>query len=59
MVWQRLNECYGNNFKIVDYVLSDIRKLKPISEGKHLKLILMINAIEKTWLDLMSGGLSH
>ena len=52
LMWDRLDENYGSSSKIVDFVLSNIKKLKPIPDGNNIKFLELINTVESGWYDL-------
>lgn len=49
---RRLDAKYGRPEKVTDSILNEIKKLKVVSDGDHKKFILMVDTIEKCWLDL-------
>ncbi|XP_045101304.1 uncharacterized protein LOC123498204 [Portunus trituberculatus] len=57
-MWERLNETYGHEGKLIDSILGDIRSYKPISEGDDKRLIKLINTVEKVWLDVSNLNLT-
>ena len=56
LMWSRLHEKYGAAPKIVDFVVSNIKGLKPVPEGNNSKLLDLINCIESSWYDLKRVG---
>ena len=50
--WERLDSKFGASPKVIDYVIDSIKNLKPVAEGNNVKLIEMINTIERGWFDL-------
>ena len=36
-MWERINEAYGNEGKLIDAVLGDIRSFKPLNDGDNKK----------------------
>lgn len=48
----RLEEEYSHTGRILESILGDIRKLKPIPEGANKSMIEAVNTIERCWLDL-------
>ena len=51
-MWERLYDVYGNEGKLIDAILGDIRSYKPLNDGEDRKLISLINTVEKVWLDV-------
>lgn len=56
---KRLNARYGNPSRLVQAVLSDIKTLKPVSEGNPGKFMDMVDVIERAYLDLKKLNLSE
>ena len=52
LMWSRLDAEYGSPSKIVDFVLSNIKKLKPIPDGNNVMFLELINTVESGWHDL-------
>ena len=50
--WERLDSKFGSSPKVIDYVIDSIKNLKPVAEENNVKLIEMINTIERGWFDL-------
>ncbi|XP_068225322.1 uncharacterized protein [Palaemon carinicauda] len=57
-MWDRLNEAYGNEGKLIDAILGDIRAYKPLNDSDDRKLINLINTVEKVWLDVSNLSLT-
>ncbi|XP_068214422.1 uncharacterized protein [Palaemon carinicauda] len=57
-MWDRLNEAYGNEGKLIDAILGDIRAYKPLNDSDDRKLINLINTVEKVWLDVSNLNLT-
>ena len=51
-IFQRLDEKFGDSCKLVDAVLSDLKSIKPISEGDTRGFVRMIERFERCWLDM-------
>lgn len=58
-MWERLNEADGNEGKLIDAILGDIRSYKPLHDGEDRKLINLINTVEKVWLDVSNLKLTR
>ena len=58
-MWPLLKETYGNPAKMIASILGDINATKPVIEGDNKKLIVMINTVEKVWLDIDNLGQSQ
>ena len=52
LMWERLDAKYGSTSKIVDFVLSNIKGLKPVPEGDNVRFLELINCVESGWYDL-------
>ena len=52
IMWEKLDDKFGSAAKIVDYVITDIKNLKPVPEGNSPKLLELINVLERGWYDL-------
>ena len=53
----RLEEEYNHVGRILESILGDIRKLRPIPKGANKTIIETVNIIERSWLDLKKLGL--
>ena len=51
-MWRRLEERYGDEGKIVEIVLNDIKHFKPLRENEERRLLQFIDIIEKANLEL-------
>jgi hypothetical protein len=51
-MFRRLDLKYGRPEKLADNVLSELKGLKNIPEGDHMKFISMVETVETCWLDL-------
>ena len=58
-MFRRLDDKFGEPRKIVDAVILDIKRLKPVSEGDHASFIHLVDVIERSWLELSRLGLSQ
>lgn len=47
----------GDNRKLVDAVVSDLKSLKPIKDGDNRNFVKMVEKIERCWLDLKRSNL--
>ena len=54
-MWKRLDMKYGNIGKLVDPILSDVKKLSP-NNSHPSEVLKMINTVEKAWRDLKALG---
>ena len=52
IMWEKLDDKFGSASKIVDYVITDIKYLKPVLEGNSPKLLELIDVLERGWYDL-------
>ena len=55
-MWQRLEEQYGIEGKIVEIVLNDIKHCKPVRENEERRLLNFIDIIEEAYLELKYLG---
>jgi hypothetical protein len=51
-MFRRLDLKYGRPEKLADNILSELKGLKNIPEGDHMKFISMVETVETCWLDL-------
>ena len=51
-MFDRLSQKYGNQRKIVDLIISDLRALKPVADGDDKGLIKMIDTVETCYPNL-------
>lgn len=51
-MFKRLDEKFGDNRKLVDAVISDLKSLKPIKDGDNKGFVKMVEKIERCWLDM-------
>ena len=56
-MFQRLDAKYGEPRKVVDAIIFDIQKLKPVPEGDSRKFINMVDVVERSWLELQRLGM--
>ena len=56
-MFRRLNMKYGRPERLIDAVLSELRKLRSVPEGDNKKFINMVNVVENCWLDLKRSKL--
>ena len=55
---RRLEDVYGDPRKVVDAVIQDIKALKPVVEGDSKGFLVIVEVIERCWLDLNRMGLA-
>ena len=55
---RRFEDVYGDPRKVVDAVIQDIRALKPVVEGDSKVFLVIVEVIERCWLDLNRMGLA-
>ncbi|XP_068229339.1 uncharacterized protein [Palaemon carinicauda] len=53
----RLDLRYGDNHKLVDAVLSDLKSIKPGNNGDNRAFVKMVERVERCWLDLQKMDL--
>ncbi|XP_068212576.1 uncharacterized protein [Palaemon carinicauda] len=53
----RLDLRYGDNRKLVDAVLSDLKSIKPVNDGDNRAFVKMVERVERCWLDLQKMDL--
>ena len=54
---KRLDERYGRPEKLVDSVMSELRKIQRVPDGDCSKFVVMVEKVEKCWLDLSKMSL--
>jgi hypothetical protein len=55
LMWERLDQKYGNVGKLVDAILYDVKRLS-VSGNSHNEVLRMVNIVEKAWRDLERLG---
>ena len=55
-MWLRLDEIYGRASKMIDVVMYDIKKLRPIKEGEDKLFIELVDIVERGYYDLKRIG---
>ena len=50
-MFKRLDDKYGDTQKLIECILSDIDKLKPVQECEHDKLIQLIDVVENVFIE--------
>ena len=55
-MWKRLDERFGDEAKIVEVVLNDIKSFRPIRENEEKRLLYFIDTIEKATNELIYLG---
>ena len=58
-MFNRLDEKFGDNCKLVDTVLCELKSIKPISEGNNKGFVTMVEKLERCWLDLKRMNLER
>ncbi|XP_043208351.1 uncharacterized protein LOC122373955 isoform X4 [Amphibalanus amphitrite] len=58
-MFKRLDAKYGEPRKLIDAIVFDIQKLKPVPEGDSRKFINMVDVIERNWLELQRLGMQQ
>ena len=56
-MFKRLDAKYGEARKLVDAIIFDIQKIKPVPEGDTGKFINMVEVVERSWLELQRLGM--
>ena len=56
-MFKRLDDEYGRPEKLVDCVMSELRKITYVPDGNAAKFIAMVETVEKCWLDLSKMSL--
>ena len=56
-MWRRLDEIYGDISKVIDIIINEIKRLRPIPENDHRKFIELVNIVEKGYRDLERLGI--
>ena len=55
-IWKRLDEKYGNESKLVDLIMYDIKRLKVNKDDYNINALKLINIVEKAHRDLRAIG---
>ena len=55
--WARLDAKYGNEGKMIDSIMNDIKGMSRVSDEKPVEVLAMIETIEKAYRDLKCLGL--
>ena len=58
-MFNRLDEKFGDNCKLVDTVLCDLKSIKPINEGDIKGFVRMVEKFERCWLDMRRMNLER
>ena len=58
-IFRRLDAKYGDSRKLVDAVVWDLKKIKPVLEGDNKKFINMVEIVERSWLELKKLNLAQ
>ncbi|XP_068247848.1 uncharacterized protein [Palaemon carinicauda] len=53
----RLDLRYGDNRKLVDAVLSDLKSIKPVNDGDNRAFVKMVERVDRCWLALQKMDL--
>ncbi|XP_068223879.1 uncharacterized protein [Palaemon carinicauda] len=56
-MFRRLDDKYGNPCKLTEAIVSELKSLKPLNDGDSKRLVYMIKAVERAWLDMRKIGL--
>ena len=56
-MWKRLDEKYGEKTKLIDVVMTDLKRLKPLKNKDYVEFIKMVELIERGYRDLERLGL--
>ena len=56
-MFRRLGAKYGESRKLVDAVIWDLKKIKPIPEGDNRNFVNMVDTVERGQLELRKLGL--
>ena len=51
-MWKRLDEVYAVPSKIIDVIMKDIKKLKPVKEKENRKFVQLVDIVERAYRDL-------
>ena len=51
-MFRRLDSKYGNSCKLTEFIVSELKSLKPLQEGDSKRLVHMIKVVEGVWLDM-------
>ena len=51
-MWKRLDNKYGEPSKIIDVIMNDIKKIKPVKENENIKFIKLVDTVERSFRDL-------
>ncbi|XP_045127294.1 uncharacterized protein LOC123513898 [Portunus trituberculatus] len=58
-MFNRLDEKFGDNCKLVDTLLCDLKSTKPINEGDIKGFVRMVEKFERCWLDMRRMNLER
>ncbi|XP_043233392.1 uncharacterized protein LOC122387342 [Amphibalanus amphitrite] len=58
-MFRRLDLKYGETRKLVDSIILDIKRLKPIPEGENKRFVSMVEVVERSWMELQRLGMSQ
>ena len=51
-MWERLDDKYGEPSKIIDVIMNDIKRLKPVKDNDNAKFVKLIDIVERSYRDL-------
>ena len=58
-MWKRLDDKYGEPSKIIDVIMNEVKRLKPVKENENAKFIRLIDTVEQAYRDLERLKLEH
>ena len=58
-MWKRLDDKYGEPSKIIDVIMNEVKRLKPVKENENAKFINLIDVVERAYRDLERLHLEH
>ncbi|XP_071954191.1 uncharacterized protein [Antedon mediterranea] len=59
LMWERLDERYGDKVKLVDTIVSELEQKREIKDGEDNKLVTYIDKVEASYHDLKRAGLER
>ena len=58
-MWKRLDEKYAEPSRVIDAILKEIKKLKPVKENDNNKFAQFVDTVERSYRDLKRLGLHN
>ena len=55
-MWKRCDEKYGDEGKMVDFILADVKNFEQIKDNENTRLIQFIDVLEKVNLEMQFLG---